>query len=144
MRLFQNIRAKMIVFSIATSFLFLLIAALGIIGINRITRSADIMYTDCIPIINSIHAANFALLDGHELMHHVMQDVKNPEDVDTDQEDHIYDEFRYACMARPIIPKRVKQIPSGTFAAERNRYLKAKQYAIRHGVSLQAAYSRVR
>ena len=80
MRLFQNIRAKMIVFSIATSFLFLLIAVLGIMGINRITKSASLIHTDYIPIIESIHSAEFAMRSGHELMHHVMQDVKNPED----------------------------------------------------------------
>ena len=29
------------------------------------------------------------------------------EDVDTKMEDHIYDEWRYVCMARPIAPKDV-------------------------------------
>jgi hypothetical protein len=70
--------------------------------------------------------------------------VKNPEDVDTDQEDHIYDEFRYGCMSRPLVPKRKEHIPQGTFAAERNRYIKAKKYAEKYGVSMGAAYSRVR
>ncbi len=77
-------------------------------------------------------------------MQQLRLDVKNPEDVDTDQEDHIYDEFRYACMSRPIIPKRQSVIPQGTFAAERSRYIKAKKYAEKHGVSMAAAYSRVR
>jgi hypothetical protein len=27
------------------------------------------------------------------------------EDVDSDQEDHNYDEWRYVCMARPIAPR---------------------------------------
>jgi hypothetical protein len=72
-------------------------------------------------------------------------DPKNPEDVDTDQEDHIYDEFRYACMTRPVVPKhKPKGPPKGTFQAERNRYIKAKQYALRHGVSMEVAYGRVR
>ena len=71
-------------------------------------------------------------------------DPKNPEDVDTDQEDHIYDEFRYACMARPVIPRKKERIPPGSFMAERNKYIKAKKYAQRHGVSLEAAYGRVR
>lgn len=74
----------------------------------------------------------------------LQEDPKNPEDVDTDQEDHIYDEFRYACMARPIRPKKVHTLPSGSFAAERNRLIRAKQYARRHGTSLEAAYSRIR
>lgn len=68
----------------------------------------------------------------------------NPEDVDTDQEDHIYDEFRYTCMARPMKPKKVERIPTGTFASERAKYIRAKQYAVRHGVSIETAYQRVR
>ena len=28
-------------------------------------------------------------------------DPKNPEDVDTNSEDHLYDALRYACMSRP-------------------------------------------
>jgi hypothetical protein len=74
----------------------------------------------------------------------LQEDSKNPEDVDTDQEDHCYDETRYACMHRPVMPKKVDQIPPGSFAAERNRYLRAKRYAKRHGVSIQVAYQRVR
>ena len=72
------------------------------------------------------------------------QDENNPEDVDTDQEDHIYDEFRYACMYRPIIVKQKDKAPAGSFVAERNRLVKAKKYARRHGVSLTVAYQRVR
>jgi hypothetical protein len=33
-------------------------------------------------------------------------DEKRPEDVDTRQEDHAYDEARYACMARPWVMKK--------------------------------------
>ena len=37
-------------------------------------------------------------------------DSVNTEDVDTDGEDHIYDELRYMCMERPIFPlKRERQ-----------------------------------
>ena len=67
---------------------------------------------------------------------------RNPEDVDTNQEDHIYDEFRYMCMARPLRPKKVERIPSGSFQAERSKLIRAKQYARRHGVSVAAAYNR--
>lgn len=35
-------------------------------------------------------------------------DDKNPEDVDTDAEDHVYDEARYGFMARPISPEAQK------------------------------------
>jgi hypothetical protein len=72
------------------------------------------------------------------------EDPKNPEDVDTDQEDHPYDCLRYMSMARPIRPKKVSRIPAGSFQAERNRLLRARQYAKRHGVSIDVAYSRVR
>ncbi len=77
-------------------------------------------------------------------MMQMREDPKNPEDVDTDQEDHIYDEFRYACMARPVRPKKVERIPTGSFQAERRRYIRAKEYAKKHGTSLEAAYQRVR
>jgi hypothetical protein len=39
-------------------------------------------------------------------------DEKDPEDVDTTLEDHIYDEMRYACMSRPIVPKPKKTEPT--------------------------------
>ena len=32
------------------------------------------------------------------------------EDVDSDGEDHIADEWRYFCMSRPVKPKEIKQI----------------------------------
>ena len=33
-----------------------------------------------------------------------------PEDVDTDQEDHVYDESRYMCMTRPIKARKPVKI----------------------------------
>lgn len=69
------------------------------------------------------------------------EDPKNPEDVDTDQPDEGYDCTRYAFMSRPIIPKKVVTIPPGSFQAERQRYIRAKKYAKRHGVSLAVAYT---
>lgn len=77
-------------------------------------------------------------------MSELRENAKNPEDVDTDQEDHLYDVTRYLCMSRPIMPRRKEDIPQGTFAAERRRMIRAKEYAKRHGVSMAAAYSRVR
>jgi hypothetical protein len=74
----------------------------------------------------------------------LQEDPKNPEDVDTDQPDEGYDCTRYAFMSRPLSPKPLKRIPSGSFAAERQRLIRAKAYARRHGVSLVAAYQRVR
>lgn len=37
-------------------------------------------------------------------------DENNIEDVDTDQEDHVYDEFKIACMSRPISPQHQKPV----------------------------------
>lgn len=39
-------------------------------------------------------------------------DDRNPEDVNSDLEDHSYDETRYACMSRPMSPKVKKEEPS--------------------------------
>ena len=72
------------------------------------------------------------------------EDPKNPEDVDSSQPDEGYDCTRYAFMSRPIIPKKIVTIPPGSFQAERKRYIRAKEHAKRHGVSLSAAYARVR
>ena len=77
-------------------------------------------------------------------MLNLVEDPKNPEDVADKQEDHAYDCFRYMCMANPIAPKKVVQIPSGSFRAERERLIRAKKYAKQHGVSVAAAYTRVR
>jgi hypothetical protein len=72
------------------------------------------------------------------------EDPDNTEDVDTEQEDHIYDEFRYMCMARPIRPKKSERVPAGSFQHERAKLLRARKYASRHGVSVDVAYGRVR
>lgn len=74
----------------------------------------------------------------------LVEDEKNPEDVDTKQPDHAYDEFRYMCMSRPVIPKKVVRMPEGSFRRERDRLIKAKKYASRHGVSVAQAYQRFR
>lgn len=35
----------------------------------------------------------------------LVYDTHKPEDLDTEGEDHVADEWRYMCMARPITPK---------------------------------------
>ena len=77
-------------------------------------------------------------------MQNLSEDPKNTEDVDTNQEDHPYDCVRYMAMARPIKPKKVSRIATGSFQSERNRLIKARNYAKRHGVSIDVAYTRVR
>lgn len=76
-------------------------------------------------------------------MPQIREDARNPEDIDTDQEEHIYDEVRYMCMARPIQPKRGSRVVAGSFAAERSKLIRAKQFAKRHGVSVDVAYNRM-
>ncbi len=72
------------------------------------------------------------------------EDPKNPDDVNTDQEDHIYDAVRYMCMARPMTTKRVVILPGGPVRRERDRLIKAKKMAKRRGISVKQAYMRVR
>ena len=74
---------------------------------------------------------------------HLREDSRNPEDVDTDQEDHIYDEVRYACMFKPVRPRPAPAHDIGSFQYERRKLIAAKQYARRHGVSLAAAYGKI-
>jgi len=73
------------------------------------------------------------------------ENPNRPEDVDSDSEDHIYDETRYACMSRPMRPSiKSQQAPVGSFAYERRKYIQATKYANQHGTSLVTAYGRVR
>lgn len=51
-----------------------------------------------------------------ELMPALMYDERNPEDVDTDMEDHIYDEWRYVCQANPT--KARKSAPPPAYSGE--------------------------
>jgi hypothetical protein len=75
----------------------------------------------------------------------LQNDPRNVDDVESKyQDDHIYDCFRYMCMARPVKPQRVELIPPGSFAAERNKLIRARKYASQHGISLSTAYSRMR
>jgi hypothetical protein len=73
----------------------------------------------------------------------IREDPKNVEDVDTDQEDHIYDEVRYMCMARPLRPRKKDHAPVNSFQAERSRLIRARKYARSHGISIDVAYTRV-
>ena len=67
------------------------------------------------------------------------------EDVDTDSEDHSYDETRYACMFRPLKPSvKALEAPRGSFGYERKRYIQAQKYAQRHGTSIVSAYGRIK
>lgn len=69
---------------------------------------------------------------------------KNPEDVDTDQEDHAYDCTRYMCMARPVKPKKQDKIPRGSFVYEREKMIRARQHARKTGMSVTDAYRTIR
>jgi len=89
----------------------------------------------------------FSLDDEHfwRTIPELREDPKNPEDVDTDQEDHIYDEARYFFMFRPIAPRvERKGPPAHSFQGEREKYLRAKHYAERYGTNMNVAYERTR
>jgi hypothetical protein len=43
----------------------------------------------------------------------LQHDRDKPEDLDTEGEDHVADEARYACMSRPFIPKKASPIREG-------------------------------
>jgi len=77
-------------------------------------------------------------------MMNVYEDKKNPEDIDAKQEAHAYDEFRYLCQARPIVPKRTVTENPNSMRAVRLRDRRARRYAKRVGISVAAAYARVR
>ena len=47
-------------------------------------------------------------------------------------------------MHRPVIPKKVIQMPKGTFADERRKYIRAREYASRYGVGMSTAYGKVK
>ena len=60
----------------------------------------------------------------------LVYDESNVEDVDTDGEDHIYDEWRYICMANPISPPIKKETtikPYDPLNADDDYYKKVKQ-----------------
>ena len=65
---------------------------------------------------------------------------KKPEDIDTEQEDHVYDEFRYQCMSRPVVPKKVVRIQPGTIRYEIDKLKRARKRARRLGISVAEAY----
>lgn len=77
-------------------------------------------------------------------MPRLLQDQRNPDDVDTEQEDHIADEVRYACMHRPIAPRKVEVIPVNSLGAERRRMKRARELSRIKGLSLHDAYNRIR
>jgi len=72
-------------------------------------------------------------------------DERKKECVDSNQEDHVYDEVRYACMSRPLKTKKPqKRIPSDSFQGTRSKHIRAKKYAKSHGISVAEAWNRVR
>lgn len=60
----------------------------------------------------------------------MLHDEKNPEDLNTDLEDHAVDETRYYCVSRsfPAQPK-VKEAPEGSFLWHIEQEKKKKEYA---------------
>lgn len=69
---------------------------------------------------------------------------EHPSDTDDishkNAEDHLADLLRYAMMHRPIKPRRQVAPDIGSFRRERQKYLKAKNLAVKHGISITDAY----
>ena len=66
----------------------------------------------------------------------LQHDDTDPEDVDTDAEDHAYDEIRYACMSRPWLrpapgpePSYLPRLPQETTITELIEARKARRLA---------------
>ena len=61
----------------------------------------------------------------------LVYDEKDVEDIDTDGEDHIYDEWRYVCMQNPIappMPKEIKQKPYDPLETPLDRIINGSRY----------------
>jgi hypothetical protein len=68
----------------------------------------------------------------------LQHDEKKPEDVDTKMEDHAADEWRYACMSRPWVPKKdVLPTPKYDFMADEHGVIKST-HSIRELIERQA------
>lgn len=57
-------------------------------------------------------------------------DEDDPEDVDTDLEDHAYDETRYACMARPMAPKKADNSNVTSIQKHKEKLAKKRQNSV--------------
>lgn len=78
-------------------------------------------------------------------MGNLQESERNPEDITIkDIEDHIPEVTRYACMGRPIRPKLAIRPDTGSFQNVRRKVLAARSHATRYGVSLDAAYRRIK
>ena len=70
---------------------------------------------------------------------------KNPEVLDSKRvEDHIYCVLRYFCMFKPTRPRKTAAPDKGSFQSERRRLINAKRLAAKTGISLTAAYGRIK
>jgi hypothetical protein len=71
-------------------------------------RLAGVDGKGLVPMLYFLDACDDSIRTIPALQH----DETDPEDVDTDAEDHAYDETRYACMSRPWLPRPPKPEPS--------------------------------
>ena len=72
-------------------------------------------------------------------MLNVYEDKKNPEDIDSRQEDHCFDEFRYMCMARPVQPKSATEVKQG-ISADIAKHKRKLRISRRLNISVADAY----
>jgi hypothetical protein len=73
------------------------------------------------------------------------EDERNPEEiVSKNVEDHIYSVVRYFCMFRPSRPTTKPKPDTGSFQAERRKFIQAKRMATLRGIGLTEAYQKIR
>lgn len=105
-----------------------------IVGEQQIVEHEGQAFTTNVPMLYAADECE----DFWRTMPTLQHDDKNVEDLDTDGEDHIADEVRYACMSRPWRPKIIKpstglQLPAlpgqMTFnqLVERNKHLRIER-----------------
>jgi hypothetical protein len=95
---------------------------------------ARLIGTDGVPMIYTFSTCTDSIRTVPALQH----DPDRPEDVDTDGEDHAADEWRYACMSRPWVPrKEVLPTPKYDFMADEHGVIKS-MHSIRELIERQA------
>ena len=75
-----------------------------IVGEQQIIEHEGQAFTTHVPMLYAADECE----DFWRTMPTLQHDDKNPEDLDTDGEDHVADEVRYACMSRPWKPKIIQ------------------------------------
>ncbi len=79
---FQSIRTQALLFSLGVSFLVLVLACIGLIGLNRIARAEEAVRADAIPALKCVYEAGLALKDGQIISARALIEARTPAEVD--------------------------------------------------------------